>query len=182
MSEINYEQDIRIDETALDVEWLDQTPLALKYCRLVAYWNDKVRRLEELKKTVRSRLILEVNEDPETLLGKSKPNAADIEAYYRMNAEYQETIQELNDALKEAEYANMAKNEICFTRKQAIENLVILHGQQYFAGPRVPRDLSKEYQKREAQRHTDSKIRIGKPKNQEQKERTENKPIQRRRK
>ena len=30
---MNYEQDIRIDETSLDVEWLDQPSLMMTYAR-----------------------------------------------------------------------------------------------------------------------------------------------------
>ena len=33
-------------------------------------------------------------------------------------------------------------------RKDALENLVRLHGQQYFAGPKIPRDLPSEMEKR----------------------------------
>ncbi len=179
MSEIDYEKDVKIDASALDVEWINQASLAWRYAKNAAYWNDQVRTLEEKKKTIRSRLIIQVNEDPKTLLGKDKPNSGDIEAYYRMDPEYQAAVRELNEALKEAEYADQAKNEICFTRKKALEYLVILHGQQYFAGPSVPRDLSYEQQKRESQRQSDAKIRIGKS---DQKETTENKPMKRRRK
>ncbi|MFA5525873.1 MAG: hypothetical protein WC992_03520 [Acholeplasmataceae bacterium] len=159
-NDIDYERDVRIDESALDVEWLNQPSLALKYARLSAYWNDMVRRLDERKKTIRSELILKVNANPAALLGKDKPNAGDIEAYYRADTGYQSVVSELNDAMKESEYANLAKDEICYTRKKALENLVVLHGQQYFAGPTVPRDLSAEYRRKESQRVTNAKIKI----------------------
>jgi hypothetical protein len=45
--------------------------------------------------------------------------------------------------------AEVAKNEFSFTRKAALENLVQLHGQNYFAGPKVPRNLSKERDEKE---------------------------------
>jgi len=160
MKDIDYERDVVIDESALDVEWLNQPALALKYARLSAYWNDKVRRLDERKKTIRSELILKVNGDPGKLLGKDKPNAGDIEAYYRAQPEYIAVVEELNDATAEAEYATLAKDEICYTRKKALENLVVLHGQQYFAGPTVPRDLSAEYRASESQRRSNAKVKI----------------------
>lgn len=146
---LDYEEDMRIDETALDVEWLEQGQLALRYGKHLANLSYKLRRLEEKKKTTRSELIQEANKDPEKCCNKSKTNAGDIEAYYRNHPEYKEVIEELLETQYEAEYAGVAKNEIAFTRRMALENLVRLHGQQYFAGPSIPRDLNKEWERRE---------------------------------
>ena len=126
-----YEKDIEINPEALDVEWLEQGPLALKYSRYAAQAASEVRRLEEIKKTIRSELILEVNQNPGELIGKDKPNAGDIEAYYRNHERYKEIVQRLLDAQEEAEFAEAAKNEICYTRKKALEMLVRTHGLQY---------------------------------------------------
>ena len=55
--------------------------------------------------------------------------------------------------------AEHAKNEINFTRKAALENAIVLLGQNYFAGPSVPRDLYSEAAKRrEASERVDKKI------------------------
>lgn len=145
--EIDYDRDRRIDETALDVEWLEHGDVAGKYVKYVTYCDAEVRRLEQRKKTVRSDAILVANKTPLKCVGKEKPNAADIEAYYRSRPEYQDVIAELDEAITRKMYADLAKNEICFTRKTALENLVRLHGQSYFAGPRVPRDLAEEREK-----------------------------------
>lgn len=157
---LNFEQDIRIDESALDVEWLEQTSLAVKYAKNAVKAAARVRQLEEEKKTIRSELILEANEDPKGTIGKDKPNAADIEAYYRNHTRYKRTLINLLEAQEEAEFAEVAKNEICYTRKKALEMLVILHGQQYFAGPSVPRNLSEVYAKaqQEKQKQIDRKV------------------------
>ena len=145
---MNYEEDCNIDETALDVEWLDQGRIAGKWIRHFAYIKKQLRKAEEKKKIIRSELILKANENPEELIGKAKPNAADIEAYYRSHTAYQAAVDELNELMEEVEFTEMAKNEICWTRRQALENLVVLHGQQYFAGPKVPRNLTEEREKR----------------------------------
>jgi hypothetical protein len=67
-------------------------------------------------------------------------------------------------AMKEFNLVDIAKNEISFTRKAALENLVQLHGQQYFAGPKMPRDLKEEIRKhKEAQERSvevNSKVRL----------------------
>lgn len=152
MPDIDFERDIRIDETALDVEWLEQATLALKYVKYLVKLKAKLRRLEEKKKITRSELILEVNADPEGLIGKKKPNANDIEAYYRAHDDYKEVIEELLEVQEKVEFAELAKNEICWTRKAALENLVQLHGQMYFAGPKVPRNLTDERKRKEMDR------------------------------
>jgi len=160
MNEIDYERDVKIDEQALDTEWLEQAPLARRYAKHLADCKNQVRQLEEKKKTIRSELINEVNKDPKMVLGKDKPNAADIEAYYRTHSDYKEVTEELNEAQYELDYAELAYQQIAWTRKKTLENLVILHGQQYFAGPSTPRDISKEWEQHEKQKQSDKKVQV----------------------
>ena len=143
---MDYENDVKIDENALDIEWLDQTRLALSYGRFLVNLKKRLKAVETRKKVKRSELILEVNKNP-NLVEKSRPNKEDIEAYYRTHPDYRIIEDEYNELLSDVEFAEIAKNEICFTRKMALENLVVLHGQQYFAGPRVPRNIGEEWQK-----------------------------------
>ena len=162
--ELNFEKDLEIDEQALDVEWLEQPKLALKYARYLKDCRHEERRLEEEKKNKRSELILEANENPKELLKKDKPNAADIEAYYRTHPDYQKIVEELNEAKEEAEFADRAYQQIAWTRKKALENLVVLHGQQYFAGPAEPRDLSEEREKKRREANKNVKLKRNKKK------------------
>lgn len=149
---MNYEEDMRIEETALDVEWLEQAELAIKYGQIYAEAKKDVAVAEEELKVIRSELIRDANDDPEGTCGKAKPNAGDIEAYYRNHPDHKEAKKELIDLQYELDMAEIAKNEISFTRKLALENLVKLHAQQYFAGPKVPRNLSMEVEKRNNQK------------------------------
>ena len=142
--ELNYEQDVLINESALDVEWLNQAELGIKYGKALSRIKSIVERLEEQKKIKRSELILKANTDPVGLIGKAKPNAGDIEAYYRCDKDYKALIEELITHREELAFMEIATNEIRYTRKNALENLVKLHGQSYFAGPNVPRDLEAE--------------------------------------
>jgi superoxide dismutase len=161
MENLDYEQDMKINENSLDIEWLDQAPLALKYGKHVAQLRRKYNELCEKKKTIRSELILEVNEKPGELIGKAKPNANDIEAYYRNHKRYKEAVSNEQDAAEELELAEVAKNEISFTRKAALENMVRLHAQMYFAGPSIPRDLSKEIMNKKKQEQSNAKVGKG---------------------
>lgn len=142
---MDYQNDIRINESALDVEWINQASLAMKYGE---HWAECVReatRCEERIKLVRAELIEEANKDPETVLGKGiKPTGVNIESYYRNHSRHKKAKRDYVDACYERDIAEIAKKEICYTRKAALENLVRLHGQQYFASPAQPRDISIE--------------------------------------
>jgi hypothetical protein len=155
---MNYEDDIRIDETALDVEWLEQASLAMKYGRHYAECRRRLTLAEEKIKVLRSELIQEANDDPVKRCNKEKPNAADIEAYYRNDKRHKAAKAEWVEAQFELDIAEVAKNEISFTRKAALEALVTLHGQQWFAGPKMPRDLSFEVQQKQKQRRADQGV------------------------
>jgi hypothetical protein len=157
--DINYERDLHIDDSALDVEWLEQAELVRRYAKYLSEKRKEVRALEEEKKTVRSELILRANKNPMKEIGKEKPNSNDIEAYYRNHDEYKEIIEELLDAQYELDYAELAYEQINWTRKKALENLVELHGQMYFAGPKIPRDLKDEREKR-AKKREESNERV----------------------
>jgi hypothetical protein len=139
--ELNYERDIQIDESVLDLEWLDQASLAYKYGRNYADCRRRFTEAEEKVKIIRSELVKKANEDPKGTCGKDKPIAADIEAYYRSHPDHIAAKDEWVQAQYDLDMAEIAKNEIGFTRKAALENLVKLHGQQYFAGPKVAVDL-----------------------------------------
>ena len=141
---MNYEEDIRIDETELDIEWLEQATLAMKYVKYYAQCRKTLTLAEEKIKVVRAELIAEANADPVQCCSKEKPNAADIEAYYRNHKRHKAAKEAWVEAQFELDIAEGAKSEIGFTRKAALENLVRLHGQQYFAGPSIPRDLAWE--------------------------------------
>jgi len=146
---IDYKTDMIIDPDQLDIELLQQASLAHKYAENMAKLKDKVRRLEQKIKVARAEAIRHVNKDPVKCTGKDKPAGHDVEAYYRSRKEHKQLKEQWLKACYEAEYAEMAYKEISFTRKSALENLVRLHGMEYFAGPDVPRDLSNIWKKRQ---------------------------------
>lgn len=160
---MNYEKDIRIDEQALDIEWLDQAELAIRYGK---YWNackEELTRAEENVKLVTAELILKINRNPEKYLGKDiKPTDAKIDAAVKSHPELIEAKEKWITALSAANNAEIIKNEISFTRKAALENLVNLYGQNYFAGPTMKRNLREEREKRmkESQTISNSRVRL----------------------
>jgi hypothetical protein len=143
---MNYLNDIRIDENSLDIEWLEQAELAVKYGRYWSKCKEELIRAEEEIKVVRAELIALANSDPDKHLGDGvKPTGPNVESFYRNHKRHKAAKERWIKALTECNDAEIIKNEIAFTRKAALEAMVQLHGQQYFAGPKMPRDLVNEH-------------------------------------
>lgn len=143
--ELDYEKDLEIDPDNLDLEWLEQPNLFRKYSEESEFAESKVRRTHENLKTIRSELVLEVTEDP-SLANADKATGPVIEAYYRTHKKYKKAKQEWLEAEEEAgllKVAVFAFNQ----RKVALESLVKLNGQNYFASPTVPQELGEKMRK-----------------------------------
>ena len=139
---MNYEDDMYIYENALDYEILEQPTLAMKYGKHWAECQERFTRAEENVKVIRAELIQQVHENPDEHLGDVKPTAPVVESYYRNHRRHKRAKEEWIKAQYELNMAEVAKWEISNSRKQSLEQLVKLHGQQYFAGPSVPHDLT----------------------------------------
>ena len=160
---MNYERDIHIDETALDVELLEQAGLAIKYGEYWAQCNEEFVRAEENVKVVFSELILAINSNPEKYLGDVKQTDAKVEAAVRVHPKHIEAKERWITAMTNKNNAEIVKNEISFTRKTALEVLADLYGQNYFAGPSVPRNLKAERErKQEKRKENNARVRINK--------------------
>lgn len=144
----NYEEDRLVNPDALDLEWLRQSNLFGHYADLSAKANRRAKEAEENVKVIRSILSKEANENPDEVLGKGvKPTATNVEAYYRTHPDHKKAKEEWIQATYEAE---MLSNAVfAFHQKKAsLEYLVILHGQNYFASPKEPRELNRTWRDR----------------------------------
>jgi hypothetical protein len=153
---MNYEKDITIDESGLDIEWLNQPRLMIQYATHLAEMSlrlDKKKSLLELKK---AELDKAIRGNPDRF-GVAKPTETAILNAIMMNEEYQEIEHQVLDAKYQVDIAKAAVRAID-GKKDALENLVRLHGQQYFAGPKLPRDLSAEWERKMSQRRVDSGV------------------------
>jgi hypothetical protein len=148
---MNYENDIRIDETALDVEWLGQAELTYKYCRHVAEMEKLMDKSKEALDLTKAELDRDVRSRPEKYkLGDVKITEAVVTSTILQSDKYKEAYD--NYLETKFEYGVAKGAEKAFQdRKKALENLVILHGQQYFAGPSMPRNLTSERTKKKAE-------------------------------
>lgn len=136
---MNYEKDLYIDDSALDIEWLDQSMLFMKYARHAA---EARRTLDETKQALdikKSEVDKAIRENPDAF-GIEKVTEGAIQSAILTEGGYQEAYQIFLDAKFESDMASNAVQAFN-QRKEALENLVKLNGQQYFSGPKVPRDI-----------------------------------------
>lgn len=157
--EINYERDMSIDETSLDVEWLQQPSLMLKYANMASAAKKVVDEAKESLDVLKAQLDKQIRLDPAGFnKGIDKITETVIQNTILMLDEYKDANSEYIKARYEYE---MAKNavESLEQKKTALENLVKLHGQQYFAGPKVPRDLSKEWEQKQHQKTSNEVVK-----------------------
>ena len=153
---MDYEKDITIDESALDVEWLRQAQLMLRYGGHTAQKRKEVDQKKEQLEVIKAELDRKIREDP-NFFGLSKITEAVVQNTIMVQPEYKEVMEEYIEIKYEYDMAVTAVRAID-TKKTALENLVKLYGQQYFAGPKVPRDLSKEWEQKQRQKQVDSGV------------------------
>lgn len=139
---MDYEKDIQIDSTALDVEWLYQAELMIKYTRHAARSRMELDQSKQALDIIRAGLDKEIRELPKQY-GLEKVTDKAVESTIITLMEYQEAFQEYLDAKYETDMAQGAVQAFQ-QRKDALQELVRLHGQSYFAGPSIPRDLEWE--------------------------------------
>lgn len=141
--DLNYEQDVSIDETALDVEWLQQANLMYKYARYQAETKKAMDEAKERLDFIKAKLEMDIRANPENY-GLSKVTESAVASTILLQPEYQEASKKYIGARYENDVAAAAVRAID-QKKTALENLVKLLSVSYFAGPSAPRDLSLEW-------------------------------------
>jgi len=153
---MNYEEDITIDPDGLDVEWLRQATLMMRYAQLSAKARRTLDLAKERLELVKAQLDSEIRTNPEKY-GLTKVTEGAVASTIITHDKYKDA----SDALIEAQFqVNITFGVVKAIdgKKEALENLVKLNGQQYFAGPKSPRDLSLEAQKAERQKDANAKV------------------------
>lgn len=159
MIELDYEKDISIDESALDLEWLRQPDLMWKYCKYSALAKKSLDEAKERLDFVRAKLEMEIRKDPGSF-GVDRVTESAISSAIISHPDYERAQRKLIEARYEAEIASGAIRALEH-KKSALENLVRLYAASYFAGPSVPRDIVSERRKREQDRREQNrKVRI----------------------
>ncbi len=153
---MNYEQDVQIDPKMLEVEWLRQASLTYNYAKHLAHCKKQYDLAKEGVDLARALLDRNIRSKPEKY-GLEKVTEQVIQVTILQQDKYKDVSNQLIEARYEVGIANAALSAI-ESKKSALENLVRLHGQQYFAGPSVPRDITKSWEEKQKQLSTNTKI------------------------
>ena len=156
---LNYEADVSIDPDALDIEWLKDAKLTMKYTEALADAQAKLRELHETVVPVtQAELASYIRKNPSDFeidkltegalkevlaislsINWTPPKRAEklVFAYRAAHIDELEAEHEV-DILKGA-VKSMDR------RSSALEGLAFLFGRQYFAGPKIPHELGDQW-------------------------------------
>lgn len=164
---MDYSADVRIDESALEQEWLDQPELMLKYTKIAAEARKDLDNAEEALSLVKAELDKKIRANP-SKFGLEKITEPVVVATILTQDKYKTAIKEVVDARFEKNVADGAVKAF-EQRKTALENLVKLHGQSYFAGPSIPRDITEERKRQQNKEKANEKVGKGMKRNKKKK-------------
>ena len=169
MTELDYESDLKIDEDALDIEFLEQPNLYFKYSREQAKAKARLEDLKTHCDIALANLLSDVRSEPDEY-GVAKVTKDSVEDVANRSLGDEEQIKKICDRKKyehgaglidkyrrahsrlretqhEFDLINAAVRAI-EQRKSSLENLVKLMLGNYFSAPMEPRNLSDEVRKR----------------------------------
>ena len=156
--ENEYAKDMYIDDSALDVEWLEQPGLMMKYTELQAKARREVDRQKEALSVTRAVLDRKFRRSPENYKIDKVVNET-VNSALITHPSYKKAMEDLIEAQYEYQMISGAVASV-EQRKSALEGLGRLLAQNYFSGPSVPRDLSNETVRNSRQVRVDGKIKI----------------------
>lgn len=151
---MNYEKDMKIDEDALDIEWLEQPSLMLKYIKLQTQLQKEEELAKEKFELLKAELDKKIRSNPEKF-ELAKITDSVVQYTILLQNDYTNANTIYIDAKFENNVAKGAVRAMDI-RKQSLENLVKLHGQGYFAGPKIPRNLT--WEREERQKRVDKNV------------------------
>jgi len=149
MKELNYASDLKIDEDALDLELLEQASLFMRYAKNYAETRRVLDEEKQRLDIVKADIDKQIREHPEKFKVEKITEGA-IQSAILTEGTYNIAYKKYLDAKFESDMASNAVQAFS-QRKDALENLVRLYIANYFAGPSVPRDLSKERELKQKQ-------------------------------
>lgn len=144
--ELNYDV-LDIDQLHLDKHWVEQPRLYLQHAKLLADARRELDRLKSELELTHAELDKEIRTSPEEY-DIEKVSEKAIENCILTQKRYLTANAAVIDA-KHAVDVYQAFVSALDHRKRALENLVDLHGQSYFATPRATGDNSEAMQEAE---------------------------------
>lgn len=133
---------LQIDQSALDEEWLRQPSL---YYEWASQLSDAKAKLDSAKadlELTRAELDLAIRGKPAEY-GLEKVTESVIGSSVLLQQEYKEALSFFNKKKHRVDVINAVVSALDH-KKKALENLVWLHGQNYFSAPQAPTNESRE--------------------------------------
>lgn len=153
-SKLDYEKDLELLDDELDFASLEQPILFMRYARHLAQKRLELDYAKQTLDIIKAELDKSIRENP-TKFGIEKSTEGAIQATIILSPKYQTANEKVFTASYEVNMANNAVNALN-QRKEMIENMSRLLGQQYFAGPKIPRDLA--WERKEKEKKTDKGV------------------------
>jgi len=136
---MDYGKDVSIDQNALDWEWLRQADLTLKYGEALAEARLATDQAKEAMDVEEAQAQNRVREHYLST-GSKMPTVDQVRAEVELDSLRRDAVEDFNQARYQQALVQAAFDAIQ-AKKSALENLVRLHGQQYFAGPAEPKQI-----------------------------------------
>lgn len=130
------QEDLAIDANRLEEEWLDQPSRFWKYSEQAAQARTRWEAAKRHTKTLRATIESQIRQNPEAFC-LTKVTEAAISAALEQHKYILEAVEDEEAARYEMDMLYVAKDAM-EQRRDALNNLVRLHGQNYFAKPFVP--------------------------------------------
>lgn len=149
MEKPDFENDLKIDKYALDEEWEKQAALFMSYCEAYAeavYDRDRIKEQLEIE---RAKVGQEIQDDPESF-GLAKVTIDALNKTINKDQRIIDKQQELHEANKNVNLLSGGK-EAMNHKKKAIEMLVELLIQGYFAEPKVKKEAKEQSSKKKSE-------------------------------
>jgi len=136
---MEYEKDLTIDAEMLDVEWVKQPRLYMKYSELSAQADKECQKAKENLDAVVAQLDSEIRKTAQ--MNETKITEAAIRNTLILRPEYKKAFETYTEKTYQASIISAAVKAFEH-RKKALESLVQLWIGSYFSGPKQPRDAS----------------------------------------
>ena len=150
MDRTEFEKDVLIDPEELDFECCKQAELFFKWSTLAGKAKGEVERLKLDMDSTFAQIDLKVRKRPHRY-GLEDVKEGAVKATVSTHPDYLKAVAKYHDARGLSLWLDRAVDSLEM-KKRMLEELVKLHGLQYFAGPSSPRDLAKEWNSRRAGR------------------------------
>lgn len=141
MDRSEFEEDLEIDPNQLDVQAATQGDIYFKWAKRAVFAHKQMDRLKLKLDVLTSTLSNKIRLNPDTY-GIDRVTEGAIDCAVKTSGEYLEIYEQVTESRYECSLLDKAVDAL-EQRKRMIECLITLHGQEYFAGPVTPRNLTK---------------------------------------